>query len=240
MVKNCQIISSFKEKRFRRFLELAGHVTQQEVRPFGRLYLCSQVVFKQGSSMQRKLRGVWPKRDATNLFSKVAWHGPYFWPRAAILPSVSAEMGQEERPIEPVPNIRTSEGYGIWETLILPRAPPLYRPYSLLDEEAGISSSAKDARGRSKDRKKTKDKEGKTWADFSFNAHSSPPLPELLTEEEGADAANGKMKLSHDSLTNTRASKPLIRTAPQHAAQHPANAEHNTRSLDRTLFSNSS
>lgn len=146
--------------------------------------------------------------------------------------SVSAEMGQEERPVDPVPNIRTSEGYGMWETLILPRAPPLYRPYSLLDEEAGISSSGKDARGRSKDRKKAKDKEGKTWPDFSLNARPSLPLPELLTEEEAADAANGKMKLSHNSLTNTRASKPLIRTATsQHAAPHPANAEHNTRSM---------
>ena len=117
------------------------------------------------------------------------------------IPTVSADMTQDEEPVAPVSNIRTDEGCGVWETLILPKAPPLYRPYSLIDEDAGVlSGSAKDARNRSKERKKPKEKtEGKTTRSPDlFSSLSSLNLSsQILTEDEGTEASNGKKQLSH-------------------------------------------
>jgi hypothetical protein len=77
-------------------------------------------------------------------------------------PTMNVTSEQENRESTPLPppvfNARTEKGMGTWTDLVLPAAPPMYRPFSILDDEMGSTTAAgkksKTATIKSKDPKK--------------------------------------------------------------------------------------
>ncbi|XP_064640367.1 MORN repeat-containing protein 1-like isoform X3 [Lineus longissimus] len=76
-------------------------------------------------------------------------------------PATTVLSEQENRESTPLPppvfNARTEMGMAGWADLLLPAAPPMYRPFSILDDETGSSTSLKKSKTstlKSKDPKK--------------------------------------------------------------------------------------